>query len=91
MEESILNHSVAISRIEDCEDAMNVCNNDVDSLKLEQASMGRDTRMLEALMGAVLSRLVPFGHVFWPSSFFFFAPSPRNTQVTLQENNKKLT
>jgi hypothetical protein len=38
-----------------------------------------------------LSRLVPFGHVFWPSSFFFFAPSSCVTQVTLQENNKNIT
>jgi paraquat-inducible protein B len=51
MEESILNHGVAISRIGDCEDDMNVCKNDVDTLKLEQASMGRDIRMLEGAMG----------------------------------------
>jgi hypothetical protein len=57
MEESILNHSMAISRIEDCEDAMNVCNNDVDLLKLDQALMGRDIQMLEALMGSVHEEL----------------------------------
>jgi hypothetical protein len=51
MEESILNHSVAISRIEDCEDDMNVCKNDIDALKIEQASMGRDIWMLEGAMG----------------------------------------
>jgi hypothetical protein len=51
MEESILNHSLAISWIEDCEDDMNICKNDVDTLKLEQASMGRNIRMLEGAMG----------------------------------------
>jgi hypothetical protein len=51
MEESILNHGMAISRIEDCEDNMNICKNDIDTLKLEQASMGRDIRMLEGAMG----------------------------------------
>jgi hypothetical protein len=51
MEESILNHGVAISRIEDCEDNMNVCKNDVNTLKLEQASMGCDIWMLEGAMG----------------------------------------
>jgi hypothetical protein len=51
MEESILNHSVAISRIEDCEDDMNICKNDVDMLKLEQGVDGRDIQMLEVSMG----------------------------------------
>jgi hypothetical protein len=51
MEESILNHGVAISRIEDCKDNMNVCKNNVDTLKLGQASMGQDIRMLEGAMG----------------------------------------
>jgi hypothetical protein len=37
-----------------------------------------------------VSRLVPFGHVFWPSSFLFFAPSSRVTQITLQENIKNI-
>jgi hypothetical protein len=49
MEELILNHHVAISRIEDCEDDMNVCKNDVDTLKLEQASMGSVHEELENL------------------------------------------
>jgi hypothetical protein len=53
MEESISNHSMAISRIEDCEDNMNVCKNDVDTLKLEQVSMGCDIRMLEGAMGGM--------------------------------------
>jgi hypothetical protein len=35
-----------------------------------------------------LSRLVPFGHVFGPL-FSSFAPSSRDTQVTLQENPQK--
>jgi hypothetical protein len=51
MEESILNHSVVISRIEDCKDDMNVCKNNMDTLKLEQALMGCDIRMLEGAMG----------------------------------------
>jgi hypothetical protein len=51
MEESILNHSVAISQIEDCEDEMQVCKGDVDVVKIEQALMARDIRMLEGAMG----------------------------------------
>jgi hypothetical protein len=51
MEESILNHSVVISRIEDCEDDMNICKNNMDTIKLEQVLMGRDIRMLEGAMG----------------------------------------
>jgi hypothetical protein len=51
MEESILNHGVAISRIEDCEDDMQVCKGDIDAIKIEQASMARDIRMLEGAMG----------------------------------------
>jgi hypothetical protein len=43
---------VFASRLEDTEDDMKVCQNDVDVLKLEQASMGRDIRMLEASMGS---------------------------------------
>jgi hypothetical protein len=62
MEESILNHSVAISRIEDCEDDMNICKNNVDTLKLEQASMGRDIRMLEASMGLAHEQLESLGN-----------------------------
>jgi chromosome segregation ATPase len=61
MEESILNHSMAISRIEDCEDNMNVCKNDVDLLRLEQGSMGRDVWMLEASMGSVHEQLEDLG------------------------------
>jgi chromosome segregation ATPase len=61
MEESILNHSVAISRIKDCEDTMNVGNHDVDTLKLEQGSMGRDIQMLEASMGLAHEELENLG------------------------------
>jgi hypothetical protein len=61
MEESILNHSVAISQIEDCEDDMNFCKNDVEMLKLEQALMGRDVQMLEAWMGSVHEELENLG------------------------------
>jgi hypothetical protein len=51
MKELILNHSVVISRIEDCEDDMQVCKGDIDTVKIEQASMARDIRMLEGAMG----------------------------------------
>jgi hypothetical protein len=51
MEESILNHSVAISRIEDCEDDMNVCKGNINVIKIRQVSMGHDIRMLEGAMG----------------------------------------
>jgi hypothetical protein len=47
MEELILNHNVAISRIEDCEDNMQVCKGDINVIKIEQASMGKDICMLE--------------------------------------------
>jgi hypothetical protein len=49
------------SRLEDTEDDMRVCQNDVDVLKLEQASMGRDIRMLEASMGGVHEQLETLG------------------------------
>jgi tRNA A-37 threonylcarbamoyl transferase component Bud32 len=57
MEESIVNHSVAISRIEDCEDDMQVCKGDIDNSKLLLASMGRDVEMMEASMGSVQAQL----------------------------------
>jgi hypothetical protein len=62
MEESILNHSVAISRIEDCEDDMQVCKGDINSIKIEQASMARDVWMLEASMGSVHEQLEDLGN-----------------------------
>jgi hypothetical protein len=34
MEELITNHSIAISRIEDCEDDMQVCKGDIDQTKI---------------------------------------------------------
>jgi hypothetical protein len=49
------------SRLEDTEDNMKVCQNDVDVLKLEQASMGHDIRMLEASMGGVDEQLESLG------------------------------
>jgi hypothetical protein len=58
MEESIANHGVAISRIEDCEDDMQVCKGDIDSIKLLSSSMGRDVEMLEAAIGSVQPQLV---------------------------------
>ena len=51
MEESIGNHSVAISRIEDLEDDMKICKEDIDQRKIHGASVDRDLRMLEASMG----------------------------------------
>jgi hypothetical protein len=61
MEESILNHSMAISRIKDCEDNMNVCKGDIDTIKIEQASMGRDICMLEGTMGGTQEDLENLG------------------------------
>jgi chromosome segregation ATPase len=58
MEELIANHSVAISRIEDCEDDMQVCKGDIDNAKLVSASMGRDVEMLEAAVGVIQPQLV---------------------------------
>jgi hypothetical protein len=49
------------SRLEDTEDDMKVCQNDVDVLKLERASMGRDIGMLEASMGSVHEQLESLG------------------------------
>jgi hypothetical protein len=43
MEELILNHNMAILRIEDCEDDMNVCKGDIDPLKINLASLERDS------------------------------------------------
>jgi hypothetical protein len=40
MEESIVNHGVAISRIEDCEDDMQICKGDINSTKILLASTG---------------------------------------------------
>jgi hypothetical protein len=61
MEELILNHTVAISRIKDCEDDMQVCKGDIDVVKIEQASMGRDIRMLEGVMGGTQEDLENLG------------------------------
>ena len=57
MEESFSNHHVAISRIEDCEDDMKICQGDIDSHKIHLSSVDRDIRMLEASMGAVHEQL----------------------------------
>jgi chromosome segregation ATPase len=57
MEESIANHSVTFSRIEDCEDDMQVCKGDIDNVKLLHASMGRDVEMMEAAMGVIQPQL----------------------------------
>jgi hypothetical protein len=61
MEESILNHGIAISRIEDCEDDMNVCKGDIDVIKIEQALMGQDIHMLEGAMGGTQEVLEVLG------------------------------
>jgi hypothetical protein len=53
MEELIANHSIAISRIEDCKDDMQVCKGDIDQTKILLALSQRDIHMLEALMGVV--------------------------------------
>jgi chromosome segregation ATPase len=60
---SDMNASIDVfaSRLEDTEDDMKVCQNDIDVLKLEQASMGRDIRMLEASMGSVHEQLENLG------------------------------
>jgi hypothetical protein len=50
-----------VSRMEDVEDDMQVCKNDIDVLKLERASMCRDIRMLEASMGLVHEQLETLG------------------------------
>ena len=57
MEESIGNHSVAISRIEDLEDDMKICKEDIDQRKIHGASVDRDVRMLEASMGNAFEQL----------------------------------
>jgi hypothetical protein len=49
------------SRLEDTEDNMKICQNDIDVLKLEQASMGHDIRMLEVSMGSVFEQLEGLG------------------------------
>jgi hypothetical protein len=40
MEELIANHSVVITRIEDCEDNMQICKGDIDQSKILLASVG---------------------------------------------------
>ena len=57
MEESIGNHSVAISRIEDLEDDMKICKVDIDQRKIHGASVDRDIRMLEASLGNAFEQL----------------------------------
>ena len=61
MEESLTNHSVAISRIEDCEDDMKICQEDIDQTKICLSSIDRDIRMLELLMGSVHEQLEDLG------------------------------
>ena len=57
MKESISNHSVAISRIEDLEDDMKICKEDIDQRKIHGASVDRDICMLEASMGNTFKQL----------------------------------
>jgi hypothetical protein len=51
-----------VSRLEEVEDDMQVCKNDVDTLRIEQVSMGCDVQMLEALTlgarGGVLTQYI---------------------------------
>jgi hypothetical protein len=49
------------SRLEDTEDDMKICQNDIDVLKLEQVLMGRDIQMLEVSMGSVHEQLEHLG------------------------------
>jgi hypothetical protein len=53
--------NVILSRLEDAEDDIQVCKNDVDVLKLENTSMGRDVQMLEASMGNAHEQLEGLG------------------------------
>ena len=57
MEELIGNHSVAISRIEDLEDDMKICKEDIDQRKIHGVSVDQDICMLEASMGNVFEQL----------------------------------
>ena len=57
MEELIGNHSVAILRIEDVEDNMKICKEDIDQRKIHGASVDRDIHMLEASMGNTFEQL----------------------------------
>jgi hypothetical protein len=57
MEELISNHDVAISRIEDCKDYMQICKGDVDQTKILLGLAQRDVQMLEASMGSVQQQL----------------------------------
>jgi hypothetical protein len=61
VEELILNHGVAISRIEDCEDDMQVCKGDINVLKIHSSLTDMDIRMLEASMGLVHEQLEGLG------------------------------
>jgi hypothetical protein len=61
IEELIANHGMAISRIEDCEDDMQVCKGDVDNTKIQLSSTQRDVHMLEALMGSAHKQLETLG------------------------------
>jgi tRNA A-37 threonylcarbamoyl transferase component Bud32 len=57
MEESITNHGVAITRIEDCEDDMQICKGDIDQTKILLGSSQWDIQMLEGSMGSVQQEL----------------------------------
>jgi hypothetical protein len=61
MEESITNHSVAILRIEDCEDDMQVCKGDIDQTKILLGLTQWDVQMLEASMGSAHEQLENLG------------------------------
>jgi hypothetical protein len=50
-----------VSRLEDTEDDMQICKNDIDVLRIEQASTGSDIRMLEASMDSVHEQLEDLG------------------------------
>jgi hypothetical protein len=94
MEESILNHGVAISRIKDCKDDMQVCKGDIDAVKIEQASMGRDIRMLEGAMGVIAADFSILFQSFTTQlstlSSFYFPHSPHKTLKTLTKQQQTI-
>jgi hypothetical protein len=61
MEESIANHNVAISRVKDCEDNMQICKGDINILKIHLSLTDRDICMLEVSMGSAHEQLEGLG------------------------------
>ena len=61
MEELFSNHNVAITKIEDCEDDMKICKEEIDQNKICLSSINRDIHMLESSMGSVHKQLEDVG------------------------------